>query len=55
MLLAFVKATDTRRDASFVVSRDPKTPDEEYEEDYEEDGDYEENTPQNDPGREGGV
>ena len=55
MLLAFVKATDTRRDASFVVSRDPKTPDEEYEEDYEEDGDYEENTPQNDPGREGAV
>lgn len=55
MLLAFVKATDTRRDASFVVSRDPKTPEEEYEEDYEEDGDYEENTPQNDPGREGAV
>ena len=55
MLLAFVKATDTRRDASFVVSRDPKTPDEEYEEDYEEDGDYEENTPQNDPGRESAV
>ena len=32
MLLAFVKATDTRRDASFVVSRDPKTPEEEYDE-----------------------
>ena len=34
MLLAYVKATDTRRDASFVVSRDPKTPEERY--DYEE-------------------
>ena len=34
MLLAYVKATDTRRDASFVVSRDPKTPEEWY--DYEE-------------------
>ena len=37
MLLAYVKATDTRRDASFVVSRDPKTPEPEYEEEYEED------------------
>lgn len=35
MLLAFVKATDTRRDASFVVSRD-KAP--RRREDY---GDYE--------------
>ena len=35
MLLAFIKATDTRRDASFVVSRDPKTPEDDYhEEDY---------------------
>ena len=52
MLLAFVKATDTRRDASFVVSRDPKTPEEEYdEEDYEEN--YGEETPQDNPGREG--
>ena len=52
MLLAFVKATDTRRDASFVVSRDPKTPEEEYdEEDYEEN--YSEETPQDNPGREG--
>ena len=38
MLLAFVKATDTRRDASFVVSRDPKTPDEGYEEEEEDGG-----------------
>lgn len=38
MLLAFVKATDTRRDASFVVSRDPKTPDEGYEEEEEDEG-----------------
>ena len=30
MLLAYVKATDTRRDASFVVSRDPKTPEDDY-------------------------
>ena len=37
MLLAYVKATDTRRDASFVVSRDPKTPEPEYEEEYEDD------------------
>ena len=37
MLLAFIKATDTRRNASFVVSRDPKTPDEDIEE-YEYDG-----------------
>ena len=52
ILLAFVKATDTRRDASFVVSRDPKTPEEEYdEEDYEEN--YGEETPQDNPGREG--
>ena len=52
MLLAFVKATDTRRDASFVVSRDPKTPEEKYdEEDYEDN--YGEETPQDNPGREG--
>ena len=57
MLLAFVKATDTRRDASFVVSRDPKTPEddgEEYDgEDEEYDGEYEDDTPQTSPGREG--
>ena len=52
MLLAFVKATDTRRGASYVGSRDPKTPEEEYdEEDYEEN--YGEETPQDNPGREG--
>ena len=40
MLLAFIKATDTRRDASFVVSRDPKTPEDDYhEEDYAPPGD----------------
>ena len=43
MLLAYVKATDTRRDASFVVSRDPKTPEPEYEE-------YEEDEPADEPG-----
>ena len=55
MLLAFVKASDTRRNASFVVSRDPKTPDEEDEDgEYEEDGEeYGDDTPQNSPGREG--
>lgn len=38
MLLAFVKATDTRRDASFVVSRDkaPRRRDE-YDDDYDDD------------------
>lgn len=42
MLLAFVKATDTRRDASFVVSRDkaPRRRDE-YDDDYDDD-DYDE-------------
>ena len=57
MLLAFVKATDTRRDASFVVSRDPKTPEddgEEYDgEDEEYDEEYVDDTPQTSPGREG--
>ncbi len=40
MLLAFVKATDTRRDASFVVSRDkaPRRRDE-YDDDYDDDYD----------------
>ena len=46
MLLAYVKATDTRRDASFVVSRDPKTPEPEYEEEYE----SEEPGPEEEPG-----
>lgn len=35
MLLAFVKATDTRRNASFVVSRD-RAPKRRYEDEYEE-------------------
>ena len=46
MLLAFVKATDTRRDASFVVSRDkaPRRRDEDDEdyEDYDDEDDSEE-------------
>ena len=42
MLLAFVKATDTRRDASFVVSRD-KAPKRRYEDEYEEYDDADEN------------
>ena len=49
MLLAFIKATDTRRDASFVVSRDPKTPDEDEYEEYDED--IPEGAPE--PGKEG--
>ena len=42
MLLAFVKATDTRRDASFVVSRD-RAPKRRYEDEYEEYDDADEN------------
>ena len=44
MLLAFVKATDTRRDASFVVRRERRRvradEREAYPEDYDGDGDY---------------
>ena len=40
MLLAFVKATDTRRDASFVVSRDKAPRRREEDEDYDDYEDY---------------
>lgn len=60
MLLAYIKATDTRRDASFVVTRDPKTPDEYEEYDEDEAGESDDEpaaapAPEGSTGKEGAV